>query len=87
VVGVSGRVRLGAVGAGWWATSNHFPILAARDDVDLVGVCSIGPELEAVREQFGFGMATSDYDELLDSITRRRSPPSIAACTCSSRSP
>lgn len=63
---MSGRVRLGAVGAGWWATSNHFPIFAAREDVDLVGVCSTGPELEAVREQFGFGMATGDYDELLD---------------------
>ena len=25
-------VRLGAVGAGWWATSNHFPIFAARDE-------------------------------------------------------
>ncbi|MEU1971257.1 Gfo/Idh/MocA family oxidoreductase [Microbacterium sp. NPDC019599] len=58
-------VRVGAVGAGWWATSNHFPILAARDDVELVGVCGIGPELEAVREQFGFGFATTDYDELL----------------------
>ena len=63
---MSARVRLGAVGAGWWATSNHFPIFAARDDVELVGVCGIGPELEAVREQFGFGMATTDYDELLD---------------------
>ena len=63
---MTGRVRLGAVGAGWWATSNHFPIFAARDDVDLVGDCGIGPELDAVREQFGFGMATTDYDELLD---------------------
>jgi predicted dehydrogenase len=60
------RVRLGAVGAGWWATSNHFPIFAARDDVELVGVCGIGPELGAVRDQFGFGMATQDYSELLD---------------------
>ncbi|SFR70749.1 Predicted dehydrogenase [Agromyces sp. CF514] len=62
---MTARVRLGAVGAGWWATSNHFPIFAARDDVELVGVCGIGPELETVREQFGFGMATTDYDELL----------------------
>ena len=61
------RVRLGAVGAGWWATSNHFPIFAGRDDVELVGVCGIGPELPAVREQFGFGMATDDYETLLDS--------------------
>ena len=60
------RVRLGAVGAGWWATSNHFPILAGRADVELVGVCGKGPSLDAVRRQFGFGMATEDYDELLD---------------------
>ena len=59
------RVRVGAVGAGWWATSNHFPIFAGRDDVELVGVCGIGPELGAVRDQFGFGFATQDYDELL----------------------
>jgi predicted dehydrogenase len=58
-------VRLGAVGAGWWATSNHFPIFAARDDVDLVGVCGLG-DLSAVRDEFGFGFATSDVDALLD---------------------
>jgi predicted dehydrogenase len=60
------RVRLGAVGAGWWATSNHFPIFAGRADVELVGVCGKGPSLETVRQQFGFQMATEDYAELLD---------------------
>lgn len=60
------RVRVGAVGAGWWATSNHFPLLADRDDVDLVGVCGLGPDLGAVRDKFGFGMATESVDELLD---------------------
>ena len=65
-VGSMSRVRLGAIGAGWWATSNHFPIFAARDDVELVGVCGIGPELEAVREHFGFGFATDRLEELLD---------------------
>lgn len=59
------RVRLGAVGAGWWATSNHFPIFSARDDVELVGVCGIGPTLGAVRDRFGFAAATEDFDELL----------------------
>lgn len=59
-------VRLGAIGAGWWATSNHFPLFAARDDVELVGVCGKGPGLEAVREKFGFGFATEDATELLD---------------------
>lgn len=59
------RVRLGAVGAGWWATSNHFPIFAARDDVELVGVCGLG-DLTSVRDRFGFGFATESVDELLD---------------------
>lgn len=60
------QVRLGAIGAGWWATSNHFPLFAARDDVDLVGVCGRGPGLESVRDKFGFDFATEDSTELLD---------------------
>lgn len=60
------RVRIGAVGAGWWATSNHFPLLADRDDVELVGVCGLGPDLGQVRDRFGFGFATTSVDELLD---------------------
>ncbi|TBN57688.1 Gfo/Idh/MocA family oxidoreductase [Glaciihabitans arcticus] len=61
------RVRIGAVGAGWWATSNHFPLLANREDVELVGVCGLGPGLGDVRDKFGFGLATESVDELLDS--------------------
>jgi predicted dehydrogenase len=60
------RVRVGAIGAGWWATSNHFPLLSARDDVELVGVCGLGPGLGDVRDEFGFGMATENIDDLLD---------------------
>jgi predicted dehydrogenase len=63
---VTKKVRLGAIGAGWWATSNHFPLFAARDDVELVGVCGKGEGLEAVRAKFGFGFATEDATELLD---------------------
>ncbi|WP_345800865.1 Gfo/Idh/MocA family oxidoreductase [Microbacterium sp. AZCO] len=59
-------VRLGAIGAGWWATSNHFPLFAARDDVELVGVCGLGPDLPAIRDRFGFGFATESADELFD---------------------
>ncbi len=36
------KARVGFIGAGWWATSNHMPILAARDDVELVAVCRLG---------------------------------------------
>ena len=60
------RARLGFIGAGWWATANHMPILAARDDVELVSVCRLGArELAQVRDRFGFTHATEDYRELL----------------------
>ena len=61
------RVRVGVIGAGWWATTNHLPILAARDDVDLVSVCR--PDAQVLREvqrAFGFAHATEHYRELLD---------------------
>lgn len=60
------RVRLGFIGAGWWATVNHLPILAAREDVELVAVARRDPALlEAVRERFGFRHALTDHRELL----------------------
>jgi predicted dehydrogenase len=61
------RVRIGFIGAGWWATSNHMPLLAARDDVEMTAVCRLGvAELARVQERFGFAFATQDYRELLD---------------------
>ena len=61
------KARLGFIGAGWWATSNHMPVFAAREDVELVGVCRLGKEeLRQVQEAFGFGYATEDYHDLLD---------------------
>jgi predicted dehydrogenase len=60
------RVRLGFIGAGWWATSNHLPILETRPDVELAGVCAIGREsLERVQHRFDFAVATENYRELL----------------------
>ncbi len=61
------KVRLGFIGAGWWATTNHMPLLAARDDVDLVAVCRLGADLlQTIKDQFGFAVATEDYRELLE---------------------
>lgn len=60
------KVRLGLIGAGWWATSNHLPVLAQRDDIELTALCRLGREqLALVRDQFGFRFATEDYRELL----------------------
>ena len=61
------KARLGFIGAGWWATSNHMPVFAARDDVELAGVCRLGQaELQQVKDHFGFAYATEDYRDLLE---------------------
>ena len=63
------RARIGFIGAGWWATSNHMPILAKRDDVEMVGVCRLGvDELKRVQEAFGFSYATENYQQLLSDV-------------------
>lgn len=63
---MGGKVRVGFIGAGWWATANHLPLLAKRADVELAAVCRLGAaELEQVRRRFDFGFATEDYRELL----------------------
>ena len=63
---VGRKVRLGFIGAGWWATVNHMPILAARDDVEMVAVSRRDPQLlREVQERFGFERAFTDYRELL----------------------
>ncbi len=60
------KLRLGVIGAGWWATTNHIPEFAKRPDVTLASVCRLGPQLLAeIRDQFGFEHATEDYRELL----------------------
>ncbi len=60
------RVRLGLIGAGWWATSNHLPLLAARSDVELAAVCRLGAEeLRRVADRYRFPFATEDYRALL----------------------
>jgi predicted dehydrogenase len=60
------RTRIGVIGAGWWATANHIPLLAKRPDVELAAVCRLGPEkLQQIKDHFGFRFATEDYRELL----------------------
>ena len=62
----SRRARLGFIGAGWWATTNHMPMLKARRDVEMVSVCGLDPEvLRRCQRDFGFRHVTADYRELL----------------------
>lgn len=63
---MSRKARLGFIGAGWWATANYMPLLAQRDDVEMVAVCRLGrDELLRVKEHFGFAFATEDARELV----------------------
>jgi len=63
------KARVGFIGAGWWATANHMPLLAAREDVELTAVCRLGrEELERVRERFGFRTAYEDYQAMLREV-------------------
>src|SRR5438094_8677988 len=60
------KVRLGFLGAGWWATANHMPLLVQRDEVELTAVCRLGrDELKQVQERFGFRFATESAEELV----------------------
>ena len=59
-------IKIGVIGAGWWATSHHIPTLKRRKEVILDSVCRIGKrELLDIKDRFGFHFATEDYKELL----------------------
>lgn len=61
------KIHMGIIGAGWFATANHIPVLARRSDVELTAVCRLGKkELSAIQEKYGFLFATEDYRELLE---------------------
>ncbi|NQW21301.1 MAG: Gfo/Idh/MocA family oxidoreductase [Chloroflexi bacterium] len=61
------KSKIGLIGAGWWATANHLPVLVERDDIELASVCRLGTdELQEVKSKFGFTHATENYKELLD---------------------
>src|ERR1700683_3008096 len=57
--------RIGIIGAGFWAVQFYLPYLAAREDVECVGVVRRGArELAALRESFGLQVATESVPEL-----------------------
>lgn len=61
-------VRIGVIGAGWWAAENHIPVLAGMPGVEVAGVCALGREhLQRLQQRFGIAFATESSEELLDS--------------------
>ena len=60
------KVKIGVIGAGWWATENHIPHLAERKEVELTSVCKLEEDqLNFVKNKFGFKFASTNYREML----------------------
>jgi len=66
---MSGKARIGVIGAGWWAVVNHIPVLKSLPDCEVVAVNRLGAaELKAVQEKFGIAQGFEDYRAMLDTV-------------------
>jgi predicted dehydrogenase len=62
-------VRIGVIGAGWWAALNHIPLLKANPRCSLVAVSRPGAaELDQLQRTFDIPFVFEDYSEMLDAI-------------------
>jgi predicted dehydrogenase len=62
-----GQVKIGVIGAGWWAAEHIVPVLQSHPNAKVVGACRLGkPELEQLRERFKIPFVTENFEELLD---------------------
>jgi predicted dehydrogenase len=60
------KVRIGIIGAGWWAAENHIPVLQSWDDVEVAAACSLGKDnLERLKSRFAIPFVTEDYKQLV----------------------
>lgn len=74
-------LKVGIVGAGSWAVANHMPLLAARDDVQIVAACTLGREkLATLQTLFDVEVVSEDYMDVLDvgpDVVVVSSPPGL----------
>ena len=62
------KVRLGLIGAGWFASRRHCPDIVDHVDAELTALCRRNPEqLRTMANAFGNPACFTDYRELLDS--------------------
>jgi len=61
------KIRIGVVGAGWWASEYHIPAVLAHTEAELAAVCDPHPErLKRVMEVFSLKKTYADYHEMLE---------------------
>ena len=60
------KVRIGIIGAGWWATSAHIPAVKSHPDAELVAVQSRDKtKAERIARDFGAKHACASVKEIL----------------------
>lgn len=63
------KVKVGIIGAGWWAVDNHIPALLKSKNAELVAVCRRGEkELTALKEKFNIPYANTNYTKMLEDV-------------------
>ncbi|MCW3099502.1 MAG: putative dehydrogenase [Chthonomonadaceae bacterium] len=63
------KIRVGIIGAGWWAAHTHAPALKATGDVEIVAACRRSPErLKEFADLVGVPQTFTDHEEMLDRV-------------------
>lgn len=61
------NVRVGIIGAGWWAANTHVPALRAVEGVEIVACCRRQPDrLKEFADKIGVPQTYLDHEEMLD---------------------
>lgn len=62
-------LRIGIIGAGWWAAATHVPALRATGHVEITAACRRSPEaLAEFAEKVGVQHTFTNHEEMLDSV-------------------
>ena len=61
------KLRIGVVGAGWFASRRHLPALVASPDAELVAICRRNEEmLQKMATHFGVRKTFTEYKKMID---------------------
>jgi len=66
---MTGKARIGVIGAGWWAAINHLPVLKKNPHCEIVAMNRLGRgELERLQAHFDVPAGFEDYREMLATV-------------------
>lgn len=64
---MSRKIRVGIIGAGWWAANTHVPALRATGEVEITAACRRSPErLKEFADKTGVLQTFTNHEEMLD---------------------